>query len=74
MADCAELNYDAPGRNTRRVAQVQALAAQTAEVQVRIRQMQAAVSLIRALGGGWTEQALPNEKQTLKNIGSDPPP
>jgi pyruvate/2-oxoglutarate dehydrogenase complex dihydrolipoamide acyltransferase (E2) component len=48
------------------VAQVQALAAQTAEVQVRVRQMQAAVSLIRALGGGWTEQALPNEKQTLQ--------
>jgi NodT family efflux transporter outer membrane factor (OMF) lipoprotein len=48
------------------VAQVQALAAQTAEVQVRLRQMQAAVSLIRALGGGWTQQALPNEKQTLQ--------
>jgi multidrug efflux system outer membrane protein len=48
------------------VAQVQALAAQTAEVQVRLRQMQAAVSLIRSLGGGWTEQALPNEKQTLQ--------
>jgi hypothetical protein len=39
---------------------------QTAEVQVRVRQTQAAVSLIRALGGGWTEQALPNEKQTLQ--------
>lgn len=48
------------------VAQVQALAAQTAEVQVRVRQMQAAVSLIRALGGGWTEQALPSEEQTLQ--------
>jgi len=47
------------------VAQVQALAAQTAEVQVLTRQMQASVSLIRALGGGWTVQALPNEKQTL---------
>jgi len=47
------------------VAQVQALAAQTAEVQLLARQMQAAVSLIRALGGGWTEQALPSEKQTL---------
>jgi multidrug efflux system outer membrane protein len=52
------------------VAQVQALAAQTAEVQIRIRQMQAAVSLIRALGGGWTEQALPSEKQTLQFGGS----
>jgi NodT family efflux transporter outer membrane factor (OMF) lipoprotein len=47
------------------VAQVQALAAQLTEVQIRIRQIQAAVSLIRALGGGWTERALPDEKQTL---------
>jgi len=47
------------------VAQVQALAAQTAEVQILTRQMQASVSVIRALGGGWTLQALPNEKQTL---------
>jgi multidrug efflux system outer membrane protein len=47
------------------VAQVQALAAQTAEVQILTRQMQASVSLIRTLGGGWTVQALPNEKQTL---------
>ena len=48
------------------VAQVQALAAQLTEVQIRIRQIQAAVSLIRALGGGWTVQALPDEKQTLQ--------
>ena len=47
------------------VAQVQALAAQTAEVQLLARQMQATVSLIRALGGGWTLQVLPNEQQTL---------
>jgi outer membrane protein, multidrug efflux system len=47
------------------VAQVQALAAQTAEVQLLTRQMQASVSLIRALGGGWTVQVLPDEKQTL---------
>jgi outer membrane protein, multidrug efflux system len=47
------------------VAQVQALAAQTTEVQLLTRQMQAAVSLIRALGGGWSVQALPGEKQTL---------
>jgi NodT family efflux transporter outer membrane factor (OMF) lipoprotein len=47
------------------VAQVQALAAQTAEVQILTRQMRASVALIRALGGGWTVQALPNEKQTL---------
>jgi len=47
------------------VAQVAALAARTSEVDVQVRQMQAAVSLIRALGGGWTVHALPNEKQTL---------
>jgi multidrug efflux system outer membrane protein len=47
------------------VAQVQALAAQTAEVQLLSRQMQASVSLIRALGGGWTLQALPEEKHAL---------
>ena len=46
------------------VAQVQALAARLSEVQIRIRQIQAAVSLIRALGGGWTMQALPDEKQS----------
>jgi multidrug efflux system outer membrane protein len=47
------------------VAQVTALAAQTSEVQLLSRQMQASVSLIRALGGGWTVQVLPSEKQTL---------
>jgi outer membrane protein, multidrug efflux system len=29
------------------------------------RQMQGSVALIRALGGGWTVQALPTEKQSL---------
>jgi NodT family efflux transporter outer membrane factor (OMF) lipoprotein len=47
------------------VAQVTALAAETAEVQLQTRQMQASVSLIRGLGGGWTVQSLPTEKQTL---------
>ena len=47
------------------VAQVNALAAQTAEVQLLSRQMQGSVSLIRALGGGWTVRALPGENQTL---------
>ena len=53
------------------VAQVQALAAQLTEVQIRIRQIQAAVSLIRALGGGWTVQELPDEKQTLQFTQAD---
>jgi NodT family efflux transporter outer membrane factor (OMF) lipoprotein len=47
------------------VAQVAALLARTSEVQVQIRQMQASVSLIRALGGGWNVHGLPDEKQTL---------
>jgi NodT family efflux transporter outer membrane factor (OMF) lipoprotein len=47
------------------VSQVQALTAHTSEVQAQIRQMQAAVLLIRALGGGWTVQSLPSERQTL---------
>jgi outer membrane protein TolC len=53
------------------VAQVQALATQLAEVQIKIRQIQAAVSLIRALGGGWTVQELPDEKQTLQFTQAD---
>jgi outer membrane protein TolC len=47
------------------VAQQQVLAARTVEVQVRTRQVQAAVSLIRALGGGWSVHGLPTEQQTL---------
>jgi multidrug efflux system outer membrane protein len=46
------------------VAQVQSLGAKLTEAQTRTRQIQAAVSLIRALGGGWTLQELPDEKQT----------
>ena len=53
------------------VAQVQALAAQLTDVQIRTRQIQAAVSLIRALGGGWSAQALPDEKQTLQFTQAD---
>ena len=53
------------------VAQVQALAAQLTEVQVQVRQAQAAVSLVRALGGGWTAESLPTEAETLKFTQSD---
>jgi multidrug efflux system outer membrane protein len=53
------------------VAQVQALATQLTEVQIKIRRIQAAVSLIRALGGGWTAQELPDEKQTLQFTSAD---
>jgi len=47
------------------VAQVQALATRTVEIQIRTRQIQAAVTLIRALGGGWRASDLPSEPQTL---------
>ncbi len=47
------------------VAQVQALTAQTAEVQLRTRQLHAGVFLYRALGGGWTVASLPSERQTV---------
>ena len=47
------------------VAQEQALTVRTSEVQLQIRELQASVSLIRALGGGWSVQALPSEPQTI---------
>jgi len=47
------------------VSQVQALATRTVEIQIRTRQIQAAVALIRALGGGWRASDLPGEPQTL---------
>jgi NodT family efflux transporter outer membrane factor (OMF) lipoprotein len=47
------------------IAQVAQLTARTSEVQGQVRQMQAAVALIRAIGGGWSDQQLPTEKQTL---------
>jgi NodT family efflux transporter outer membrane factor (OMF) lipoprotein len=53
------------------VAQTQALATETSEVQARVRELQGCLSLIRALGGGWTVHELPTEKRTLK-FGSAP--
>jgi outer membrane protein TolC len=47
------------------IAQVAQLTARTSEVRTEVRQMQAAVSLIRAIGGGWSVERLPTEKQTL---------
>jgi outer membrane protein, multidrug efflux system len=46
------------------VAQVQALSAQTAEVQICTRQMQAAVTLIRAMGGGWTSPSIGGQRDS----------
>jgi hypothetical protein len=36
------------------IAQVQALAAELVDVQLRVRQVQASISLVRAIGGGWS--------------------
>ncbi len=47
------------------VAQVAQLAARTSELGGQLRQMQATVSLIRALGGGWNTERLPTERQAL---------
>lgn len=40
-------------------------AAKALTAAIQARQVQATVALIRALGGGWNERALPTEKQTL---------
>ena len=47
------------------VAQIAALTAQIAEVEVETRRLQTAVALIGALGGGWTSSDLPTEDQTI---------
>ena len=47
------------------VAQVTALTARIAEVQVETARLQAAVSLVRAVGGGWSTADLPSENGVL---------
>ncbi|MCQ8241086.1 efflux transporter outer membrane subunit [Rhizosaccharibacter radicis] len=47
------------------VAQVTALTARIAEVEVQTRQLQASVTLVRGLGGGWTVGSLPTENGVL---------
>ncbi len=47
------------------VAQVTALTAQITEVQVETARLQAAVSLVRAVGGGWSTADLPSENGVL---------
>ena len=47
------------------VAQIAALTAEIAEVQVQTRRLQATVSLIGALGGGWSTADMPTLDQTL---------
>jgi outer membrane protein, multidrug efflux system len=50
------------------VAKVQGLAAELVEVQLRVRQVQASVSLIRALGGGWSVQRLRPENEVIGSL------
>lgn len=52
------------------VAQVQALATELVEVQLRVRQVQGSVALIRALGGGWSAQRLPPENKVIPSLQS----
>jgi outer membrane protein TolC len=47
------------------VAQIAALSAELATVQVQSRQLQAAVGLIDAVGGGWSTADLPTPQQTI---------
>jgi outer membrane protein, multidrug efflux system len=47
------------------VAQIAALDAQIAEAQVQTRRLQTSVSLIGALGGGWSTADLPTPKETI---------
>lgn len=47
------------------VAQVAALSAELATLQVQSRQLQAAVGLIGAVGGGWSTTDLPTPEQTV---------
>lgn len=47
------------------VSQIAALTAEIGEVQVQTRRQQAAVSLVQALGGGWSTADLPTPDQTL---------
>lgn len=47
------------------VAQVTAFQAATSQLSVDIRVQQASINLVRALGGGWSAEELPTEKQVM---------
>jgi len=44
-----------------------AYGAENVEVQLRVRQVQASMSLVRAIGGGWSAQALPLESMVIQS-------
>ena len=50
------------------IAQVQALAAELVEVQLRVRQVQASISLVRAVGGGWSAEVPPSESKVVHSL------
>jgi NodT family efflux transporter outer membrane factor (OMF) lipoprotein len=54
------------------VAQTTELQSEQALADLRTRHIQSAVSLVRALGGGWTIQDLPNSSQMNRLAGANP--
>lgn len=54
------------------VDQTAALAAEQAEVFIKVNQLHASVSLIRALGGGWSTDQLPGRDEVLTISATDP--
>lgn len=51
------------------IAQVNTLDARIEQAQVQARALQAAVSMVRALGGGWNDKLLPTPDQTMTFTG-----
>ena len=56
------------------VAQETALSSEIAVVDLKTQRLQASVQLIRALGGGWSTQDLPTERQVMPFSPLNPSP